>query len=291
MNKQWIRNKNFELENKRNSFPDRLLVIWEDFPEGYHYIFPSIVVYIMRILKMSAKYGEPIDAMDIYRFHEILKSNISAIHCKFDTDKEFFENKCKMTKDQLDRFILRLLAASAEYVIYLADPTGNYDHLLDSPAVPMEGDIIITDPYHFLNTKITQNNGTFVLQNSQITLLGCHYERFMTCGFGKYDEKEQTIKEEYTVQPTRLCVGALNDILTVAPDYDDYETKPYQCIRIKDFKGKVQVQVREVKLHGLNKCDVQYQAFIVGKGVNMITNEPVNFEMQAPNASKSQQKG
>ena len=94
MKKQWIISKNVDIESKRNSYPERLLVIWKDFPEGYHYIFPSTVIYIMRILKLSAAHNEPIEPFDIYRLHESLKSNISTIHCHFDTDREFFEKKC-----------------------------------------------------------------------------------------------------------------------------------------------------------------------------------------------------
>ena len=283
MKKQWIISKNVDIESKRNSYPERLLVIWKDFPEGYHYIFPSTVIYIMRILKLSAAHNEPIEPFDIYRLHESLKSNISTIHCHFDTDREFFEKKCKMDKEQLDRFLNRLLEASAEYTIHLADLAANYNHLLDSPTVPMEGDLIIADPYHFLTTSLTQNNGTFVLQNSQVTLLGCHFDKTRSYGFGKYDHKQQTVLEEYTVPAARICVGTLDDILRVKPDYDDFETMPYRCIRIKNFKGKVQIQIREVMLRDSERVKKQYQAFVVGKGINVTNAEPINFEMQLPN--------
>lgn len=283
MKKQWILSKNIDIESARKSYPERLLVIWKDLPEGYHYIFPSTVLYIMRIIKLSFVHNEPIEPYDIYRLHESLKSNISNIRCNFDTDKDFFETKCKMDKDQLDRFVKRLIEASAEYIVHLAENTANYNHLLDSPAVTMEGDLIITDPYRFLTTQLSQKNGSFVLQNSQITLLGCHFDKTTSYGFGKYDHTKQVILEDYTVPAARICVGTLDDILKVKPDYDDFETMPYRCIRIKNFKGKVQIQIREVMLRDSERVKKQYQAFVVGKGINVTNAEPINFEMQLPN--------
>ena len=283
MNKQWIITKNIELDTRRRSFPEKLMLIWKDFPKGYHYIFPSTVVYIMRIIELSQKCNEPIDPLHVYKLHEALKQSVANIHYQYDVDKDFFEKKCKMDKDQLDRFLVRLLEASAEYTIHLVESEMTYNHLLDSPAVSMEGDLIITDPYYFLTSPISQKNGSFVLQSPTITLLGCNFEKTTSYGFGHYDHTQQMIFENYTVPASRICVGTLEDILKIAPQYDDHKTKPYRSICVKDFKGTVQLQIREVHLHDDKGNFKQYQAFVVGRGINTSNNEPLNFEMQLPN--------
>lgn len=282
MNKEWIAHENRALAHKRKAYPQKLLDIWKDFPANYYYVLPSSVVYIMRILQLSVKHDEPVDIIDIMKLHETLKSQRAYIHYTYDSDKTFYEDNCKMDKEQLDRFLDKLLESSAEYYSYLSNPDDNFDVFLDSPVVKMTGTIIVTDPNLFITTPLEKACGCFVLKNDTVTLLGCHYKQKTRHGFGGYDQDKKAVYEYATMLPTRVCVGTLEGILKTNPDFRRHLTKPHEYLAVKNFSGTIKVQIKPIAKISHEKTGMSYTTMIVGHGVNTQTNEPIDFEMEAP---------
>lgn len=69
----------------------------------------------------------------------------------------------------------------------------------------------------------------------------------------------------------------LNEVLAYNPEYDDYTEKNWCVTLIKNFKGTVQFIVEEKKYMYDGKQYVDYVVRVVGRGVNKVTGEKLNF--------------
>ena len=69
----------------------------------------------------------------------------------------------------------------------------------------------------------------------------------------------------------------LNEVLEYNPEYDDYTEKNWCVTLIKDFKGAVQFIVEEKKYMYDGKQYVDCVVRVVGRGVNKVTGETLNF--------------
>lgn len=96
-----------------------------------------------------------------------------------------------------------------------------------------------------------------------------------------YGDWSCTVFNLDTKQPIgKFCADAsmvgvfdLSEVLSYNQDYDDYIEKDWVATVIKNFKGTVQFIVEENKRANGDRFNVK----VVGRGVNNITGEPLNF--------------
>lgn len=91
-----------------------------------------------------------------------------------------------------------------------------------------------------------------------------------SCSTYNSDTKERIGR--FCADAGQVAVFDLNEVLEYNPEYDDHTEKPWCVTAIKDFKGTVQFVV-EIEDEEHN----DYAVRVVGRGVNKITGEPLNF--------------
>lgn len=165
--------------------------------------------------------------------------------------------------------------------IFVFNPVNYYNHLLDSKPVYFEGDIVITDPCYFVKDKDWRKCDA----GYELDKLG--FTTFMTrdtlygdwsCTVYNADNPDEKLGE-YCADAGLVTVALLDDIRKHNPSFEkDYLEKRNWCAAcIKDFKGVVQFVVKRETYTYKGKEEESFYVEVVGSGVNMDTNEPINF--------------
>lgn len=240
MTESWVQEKSLNFKQRAEVYPDRLLDIWEGLPEGYLYLFPQKIILLFRILQLSKKYNEPILLQDVANIQTSLEQSMSNIRCNFDTDKEFFEGQCKLSKDQLYRFIDRLIIAANEWQYYMTK-TDPYNILMDSPELKIRGDIVIANPKYIFTDIEHPTEADFIKRNIYGLI---RHTQMADYGFKTYDIQSRNRISEFFVPTESVCVMHLEDAMRVNPEFHNTLALPYLCTCIRGFKGTAQIKVK-----------------------------------------------
>jgi hypothetical protein len=92
---------------------------------------------------------------------------------------------------------------------------------------------------------------------------GCH----------TFNSDTKEVLGEFCADSAMVGVFDLNEVIAYNPEYDDHQEKPWCVTLIKSFKGTVQFVVEENKRSRREDFNVK----VVGRGVNKVTGEPLNF--------------
>ena len=238
MTDTWVQEKSHQFYEKAGMYPGRLIDIWDGIPEGYHYLLPQRLILLMRLIKMSIKHDEPILLEDISNIQATLEQTKSITHYNFDKDKEFFEKQCHLDKDQLYRFIDKLICASNECQYYMTS-TNPYLILQDTPQIKMRGDIVIVNPkYVFIDRNPTEQD---FVKNNIYGLM--HKSIAQECGYKEYNPQKHHRLCDFITTNEAICVIRVEDALRMNKNFDNILKQPHLCTCIRDFKGSVQIKI------------------------------------------------
>lgn len=193
---------------------------------------------------------------------------------------------------------------------------GGYDRYLDSEPQYFDGDIIITDPCYVCKdddesqkpqpedfevpgawSKAYDEWREANPRHWDLCEFGYNMEVFgftnyMTrdtlygdWGCTTYDSDTKSELGHFCADAGLVSVFLLDEVLRYNPEFDYHEKRTWTTTWIRNFKGTVQFVV--VREEGFYKEDtewwkagdkwVEYAVRVVGRGVNKVTGEPINF--------------
>lgn len=193
---------------------------------------------------------------------------------------------------------------------------GGYNRYLDSEPVDFDGDIIITDPCYICKKQDTSTMPTrsdFGDHESYSAALDKWYDEnprhwnLCECGYNMevfgiknymtrdtmygdwgcttYNSDTKEKIGQFCADAGLVSVFLLDEVLQYNSDFDYHINRPWTTTLIKNFKGAVQFVVEREE--GFYEEDtewwtagdkwVEYAVKVVGRGVNKVTGEPINF--------------
>lgn len=146
---------------------------------------------------------------------------------------------------------------------YLSFARENYKRMLDSEPIYFDGDIIITDPCYMRredDLDYKEFEVSLIQYMERDTLYGD-----WSCTVYNPDTHEKL--GEFCADSGMVAVALRGEVLKYNPTYT---TKSWAGTVIENFKGTVQFIVTK-------EGNDDYSVHVVGKGINKITGEPINF--------------
>jgi len=157
-----------------------------------------------------------------------------------------------------------------------------------SKTVHFDGDIIITDPCYIVRaphhgtTPITDNDWRACNYGYDMEALGI--KNYITrdtlygdwsCTTYNSDTKESI--GSFCADAGLVSVLALDEVLKYNPYFDYHEERNWTITLIENFKGDVYIDVVYLgdDINNFDCLDIEVR--VIGKGVNKITGEPINF--------------
>lgn len=157
-----------------------------------------------------------------------------------------------------------------------------------SETVHFDGDIIITDPCYIIRaphngtTPITDDDWHACSYGYDMEVLGI--KNYITrdtiygdwsCTTYNSDTKESI--GSFCADAGLVSVLALDEVLKYNPYFNYHEEKNWTTTLIENFKGDVYIDVVYLgdDINNFDYLDLEVR--VVGKGVNKITGEPINF--------------
>ena len=155
-----------------------------------------------------------------------------------------------------------------------------------------DGDIIITDPCYIIRSdnELTDDDWGMCEYGSYMEALGIrnyltHDTIYGDWGCTVFDTNSEEELGNFCADAGLVSVFLLSDVLAYNPKFDYHKEKPWTTTLIKDFKGVVQIIVD--KISGVYEEDTEYckkgdtyedyEAYVIGNGINKVTGEPINF--------------
>lgn len=172
----------------------------------------------------------------------------------------------------------------------------DYNRYLDSESMEFDGNIIITDPCYIIRAEhrgtkpITKDDWEACNGGSNMETLGINHYMTRDTIYGDwscttFNSDTNEVIGEFCADAGLVSVFLLDEVLKYNPDFNYHIERPWTTTLINDFKGTVQFVVKQVK--GTYESDseywnagdtwVDYEVEVVGKGINKITGEPLNF--------------
>lgn len=150
-----------------------------------------------------------------------------------------------------------------------------YKELLDSDPIQFNGDIIIIDPEFIFKTP---QDAIAAADGMKMQKLG--FEKVLSCKcFGKQKRKivnNDTLENIGNVNNKEkgdiVSVFDLKELLKYNNNFQDDSSLNEHYTKIRHFKGTIQYQILKDETY-----DDVYHTFIIGKGINRISGEPLNF--------------
>ena len=157
-----------------------------------------------------------------------------------------------------------------------------------SKTVHFDGDIIITDPCYIMRaphhgtTPITDDDWNACNYGYDMEVLGI--KNYITrdtlygdwsCTTYNSDTKESI--GSFCADAGLVSVFALDEVLKYNPDFNYHEERNWTTTLIEDFKGDVYIDVVYIgdDINNFDYYDLEVR--VIGKGVNKVTGEPINF--------------
>lgn len=165
-----------------------------------------------------------------------------------------------------------------------------YDKYLDSEPKYFEGDIIITDPCYIID-ELTDGDWEKCGYGFYMEALGISHYMTRDTLYGDwscttYNSDTAKVIGDFCADAGLVSVFLLDEVLKYNPHFDYHIRKPWTTTWIKNFKGTVQFVVKHKT--GKYKYDFEnckagdewedYSVCVIGKGVNKVTGEPLNFD-------------
>lgn len=273
MNKEWVDRKNKEYADK----------------------IEEAKIYILEQLKTNEYMDEDereecieeFEHGDYYSVAVSIKS-VPYLFISKHTGKEsndYYETIYKTKLNEIKNWSFDLASKTEEIVpYYFWNYTNKYDRYLDSEPIEFDGDIIITDPCYIINDDSDSNDWKICDYGSNMEVLG--FTKYITrdtiygdwsCNTFNTDTNE--VIGHFCADAGLVSVFLLDEVLKYNPDYDDHINATWTTTWIKDFKGTVQIIVKEEKYKDeINDSEyTDYEVEVVGHGVNKVTGEPINF--------------
>ena len=156
----------------------------------------------------------------------------------------------------------------------------NYNRYLDTEPMMFEGDIIITDPCY-----VAKDDDDSYLNSSGIEHMIVHDTLYGDWGCTTFDTDTRQKIGRFCADAGLVAVISLEEALRYNPTFDYHITKPWTTTLIKDFKGYVQIVVKEDKWTQTEDSEygkkgdehTDYSVEVVGKGINLKTGKNINF--------------
>ena len=150
-----------------------------------------------------------------------------------------------------------------------------YKELLDSIPMQFNGDIIIIDPEFIFKTP---QDAIAAADGMKMQKLG--FEKVLSCKcFGEQKRKiinDDTLENIGNANNKEkgdiIGVFDLKELLKYNDNFQDDSTLNEHYTKIRHFKGTVQYQIIKDEIY-----DDVYHSFIIGRGINRISGEPLNF--------------
>jgi len=157
-----------------------------------------------------------------------------------------------------------------------------------SETVHFDGDIIITDPCYIMRAP---HHGTTPITDDDWSACNCGYDmevlgikNYITrdtlygdwsCTTYNSDTKESI--GSFCADAGLVSVFALDEVLKYNPDFNYHEERNWTTTLIENFKGDVYIDVVYLgdDINNFDYYDLEVR--VIGKGVNKVTGEPINF--------------
>lgn len=161
-----------------------------------------------------------------------------------------------------------------------------------TPEKDFDGDIIITDPCYIIRHKdgLFDDDWGACDYGDRMERLGIknyltHDTIYGDWGCTVFDTDSNEKIGNFCADAGLVSVFLLDEVLAYNPSFDYHAEREWTTTLIKDFKGKVQIEV--VHTSGTYEEDSaywkagdtwdDYGVHVVGHGVNKKTGEPINF--------------
>jgi hypothetical protein len=265
--------KNF-IENKKNkALIDKINILCDisDKISNSPYIdeieFKLIMEYINK--KIDNKYNPYITKEDIC---------CEIIHIKIRRNKEIMYDKINELTESLP-------------IDNINDTLTDFNQYLDSSPVHFHGDIIITDPCYVIKDDdwddFLKNSHLHSWDNDGIyNKIDSKYIKGMMFrdtlyGYWSCTTYDTNTKKEignFCADAGLVSVMDLAIALKYNPDFNYHISKNWTTTLIKDFDGDVYFKIKHSTYQYEGVLQDDYEVRIVGHGVNIKTNEPIDFE-------------
>lgn len=180
---------------------------------------------------------------------------------------------------------IRSLDTMIEHKAYY---TGLY--YLDSEPMEFDGDIIITDPCYIINDDTAEEDHWELCNyGNEMENLGIHNYMTRNTLYGDWScttySDTGDVLGHFCADAGLVSVFLLDEVLKYNPKFDSHIKSDWTTTWIKDFKGTVQFVVvytdgyyeEDSEYHEKGEHWEDYSVQVVGKGINKITGEPINF--------------
>lgn len=160
---------------------------------------------------------------------------------------------------------------------------------LDSKPMEFDGDIIITDPCYIIDNTAEEDHWELCNYGSEMENLGIHNYMTRNTLYGDwscttYSDKGDVLGH-FCANAGLVSVFLLDEVLKYNPKFDSHIKSDWTTTWIKDFKGTVQFVVvytdgyyeEDSEYHEKGEYWEDYSVQVVGKGINKITGESINF--------------
>lgn len=155
-------------------------------------------------------------------------------------------------------------------------------HVKRLKSAQFDGDIIITDPCyisHGLDEACRDDDWDKCEYGHNMEVLGIHNYITNSTIYGDwscttFEKGTHKVLGRFCADAGLVSVFDLKEVLKYNPNYNDPVEKPWTATLIKDFKGRVWIEK-----HWDDEDINEWYSYIkvVGKGVNKITGEKIEF--------------
>ena len=249
MDKEWVNNKNNEAKAKR---PELLTNLKNKLIES-NLFDDTMIEYIISGLdnKMNENPQDYVNTMTVsmllFDFEESHNIEVSGGQLMFIHD--------------ISSIIQELNVSNADY-----------DRYLDSEPMHFHGDIIITDPCYIRNYD---DDCSYNVKLEHMIYRDTLYGDWSCTTF---DTNTKEAIGQFCADGGMVAVMALDDVLKHNPSFDYHTERPWTTTLIKDFDGEVYFKVKHSTYQYEGVMHDDFEVRVVGHGVNIKTNEPIDFE-------------
>lgn len=182
-----------------------------------------------------------------------------------------YSNQNKEKYEQFGRDCIELM----KYHEPLISMEEIYEMYLDSEEVEFNGDILITDPCYIIKENTDDWKKTEYGQDMSVLGLKTfitHDTIFGDWSCITFNTDTKKTLGQFCADAGLVGVFLLDEVLKYNPSFDCHLNKPWTTTWIKNFKGTVQIVVKEN-----GKSYDRYSVYVIGNGVNKETGNPINF--------------
>lgn len=273
MDKAWVEQKNAEQKSKL----DTEIAEFRKYLKNETPLLPSEVEQAITYILKEAKDGYAVEG-DMMPFWGIIDNR----------------NKYYETDEMRAKFLASLFnAAEGLRSRYrrIFDLSRTYDRYLDSEPVEFDGDIIITDPCYILRDGDSHIDDWEKCEyGDNMETIGIHNYMTRDTLYGDwscttFNTDTSEVIGQFCADAGLVSVFLLDEVLRYNPNFDYHINRTWTTTLIKDFKGTVKFVVKReegvydetTKYWNAGDTWVDYAVEVVGRGINKVTGEPINF--------------